>query len=72
MNTRKPGLGFVLVTTAMLLGSPAALADTGSADPLAFLGPSGSGAGINLGCLLQSLSSEPSTADCDPVQIPTP
>lgn len=69
MNTRKLGAAIVLATAAILLGSPTALADTGSAD---FLSPSGSGGGINLGCILQSLSGGPSTADCDPVQIPTP
>ncbi|MGY0497695.1 hypothetical protein ACWZHB_04265 [Nocardia sp. FBN12] len=72
MNTRKLGAAIVLATAAMLLGSPTALADTGSADPLAFLGPSGSGGGINLGCILESLSGGPATADCNPVQIPTP
>lgn len=66
MNTRKPAVGLLLVAAAMIVGGPAAHADTGSDA----LGPSGSGGQVNLGCLLQSLSGTPPTADCDPPTIP--
>ncbi|MGW6425847.1 hypothetical protein ACWF9G_20720 [Nocardia sp. NPDC055029] len=69
MNLRTAGAGALLVSATLLLASPVAHADTGSLD---FLGPSGSGGGINLGCLLQSLSGESPTADCDPPTIPAP
>lgn len=57
MNIRRLCLGAVLVAAPLLVVSPAAQADTGSSS-------------INLGCILQSLSGESPTADCDPPQIP--
>ncbi|WP_280340702.1 hypothetical protein [Nocardia neocaledoniensis] len=57
MNIRRLCLGAVLVAAPLLVASPAAQADTGSSS-------------INLGCILQSLSGESPTADCDPPQIP--
>ncbi|MEV6365046.1 hypothetical protein [Nocardia asteroides] len=66
MNVRRTGTGLLLLTAAVIACGPAAHADTGSDA----LGPSGSGGQINLGCLLQSLSGTPPTADCDPPTIP--
>ncbi|MDO3650946.1 hypothetical protein [Nocardia mangyaensis] len=57
MNIRKICLGALLVAAPLLIAAPAANADTGSSS-------------INLGCILQSLSGESPTADCDPPQIP--
>ncbi|MFC4127195.1 hypothetical protein [Nocardia rhizosphaerae] len=69
MNVRKFATAALLPVAAVLLSTPAANAGTGSSE---LLGPSGSGGQINLGCLLQSLSGTPPTADCDPVEIPVP
>ncbi|WP_156910340.1 hypothetical protein [Nocardia mangyaensis] len=44
-------------TAPLLIAAPAANADTGSSS-------------INLGRILQALSAESPTADCDPPQIP--
>ncbi|MEV0336069.1 hypothetical protein [Nocardia sp. NPDC050717] len=57
MNIRNLCLGALLVAAPLLVVSPAAHADTGSSS-------------INLGCILQSLSGETPTADCNPPQIP--
>lgn len=57
MNIRKLCLATLLVATPLLVVAPAAQAGTGSSQ-------------INLGCLLQSASGEPATADCDPPSIP--
>ncbi|MFD4461533.1 hypothetical protein [Nocardia sp. NPDC058480] len=71
MNIRRFGAAALLATASLLLVSPGAHADTGSADPLnMLLGTSGSGGQINLGCIIQSLSGGPATADCNPPSIP--
>ncbi|MFF2087534.1 hypothetical protein ACFVVM_27485 [Nocardia sp. NPDC058176] len=57
MNIRKICLGALVVAAPLLIAAPAANADTGSSQ-------------INLGCILQSLSGESPTADCDPPGIP--
>ncbi|MBC7304364.1 MAG: hypothetical protein H5T78_25890 [Nocardia sp.] len=57
MIVRKVAAGTVLVAASLFIASPVAQADTGSS-------------GINVGCLLQSLSGEPATADCNPPSIP--
>ncbi|KAF0842531.1 hypothetical protein [Nocardia caishijiensis] len=59
MNLRRPVSVLMFASAAVLLTQPVAHAETGSSQ-------------INVGCILQSLSGESPTADCDPVQIPVP
>ncbi|MGW5316439.1 hypothetical protein [Nocardia thailandica] len=62
MNVRKYGVVVFLAAGATLVAAPSAQA----------LAPSTGSDQINVGCILNSLSAGPRTADCYPVQIPTP
>ncbi|WP_410876430.1 hypothetical protein [Nocardia sp. A7] len=63
MIVRRIAAGTTLVAACLFIAAPVAQADTGA----------GAGSSqIDIGCLLQSLSGTPATADCDPPSIPTP
>ncbi|MEU4599968.1 hypothetical protein [Nocardia sp. NPDC023988] len=59
MNLRRPISVLMLAGASVLLTQPVAHAETGSSQ-------------INVGCILQSLSGESPTADCNPAPIPVP
>ncbi|MBF6329534.1 hypothetical protein [Nocardia transvalensis] len=61
MIARKLAVGGMLCAASLFIAAPMAQAGTGS---------SSLSSQIDVGCILQSLSGEPPTADCKPPQIP--
>ncbi|WP_405161622.1 hypothetical protein OG203_35625 [Nocardia sp. NBC_01499] len=62
MITRQLIAGGLLCAASLFIAAPAAQAGTGS---------SSLGSLIDVGCLLQTLSAQSPTADCQPPHIPT-